>query len=57
MSLLAFHPGFQLLEGSCQAPAVGGQHSMLSRQHLPQLVSLVVSLYCMALTAPVQSFT
>ena len=36
--LLALHPRGQLLEGSCQAPAASGQHSMSGRQHFPQLV-------------------
>ncbi len=36
--LLALHPGGQLLEGSCQAPAASSQHSMSGRQHFPQLV-------------------
>lgn len=40
MPLLALHSGLQLLEGPGQAPAVGGQHSVFSGQHLPQLVSI-----------------
>jgi len=33
--LLAPHPRGQLLEGSCQASAASGQHSLSGRQHFP----------------------